>query len=170
MVQRFALAPMDTMMRVFTWICLAIPLVIATGAVTAPRPISFALVAVAGFVVAIYAFVYLWMRPQSFVVDDRELTIEWPLRRRTIPLDQLTGARELSKAELRDQLGRIIRVGAGGLWGGFGLAWTGRGTHELWVSRTDRIVVVDGVGRRPLLITPERALEFIAAVGGARTP
>jgi hypothetical protein len=58
----------------------------------------------------------------------------------------------------------------GGLWGGFGLAWSSRGKHlALYVSRhADGFVLVRCERARSLLITPERPAEFVAAVA-ART-
>jgi hypothetical protein len=57
-----------------------------------------------------------------------------------------------------------MRVGAGGLWGAFGLLKTRRETFSMWISRTDRWVLVTLKGDRPLLITPDRAEEFVAQI------
>ncbi|MCU0242247.1 MAG: PH domain-containing protein, partial [Vicinamibacteria bacterium] len=57
-----------------------------------------------------------------------------------------------------------MRIGAGGLWGGFGLLKTSRVTFSMWLSRTDRFVLVSLRDTRPLLITPENPERFIAAL------
>lgn len=164
MMLRFALAPMDTLMRVLTWFCLALPAGCAAAALFAPTPVSLMLIGPTGFFVLIYAFIWFWMRPRAFVLEPDALVIEWPLRRRRIPTSTIVTARVLTSKQLREELGRIMRVGAGGLWGGFGLAKTSKGYHELWVSRVDRIVLVECEGRRSLLITPEDPDRFVAAL------
>ena len=67
--------------------------------------------------------------------------------------------------QFRRQYGFGMRVGAGGLWGGFGLLKTGRETFSMWISRTDAFVLVRLRGARTLLITPDRPREFLEALG-----
>lgn len=165
MISRYRLAPMDTLLLVLTWVCYAIPLVISASALQAPPPTRTVLLGVAGVLVVLYAGVWCLMRPRAFVITPDALEIEWPLRRRSIPRSAIVSARMLTKDQLREELGRIMRIGAGGLWGGFGLAKTSRGMHELWVSRVDRMVVVGCQGRRSLLVTPEDAERFIDELG-----
>jgi len=162
MTSRYPLAPMDTLIRVMTLICYAIPLVLLAAGWRAPSPVRAILLVVVGLLVVMYAFVWLWLRPRAFVVTPDALEIEWPLRRRAIPRSAITSARVLTRDQLRAELGRMMRIGAGGLWGGFGLASTGQGMHELWISRVDRIVVVGCEGRRPLLVTPDDCDRFVA--------
>ncbi len=90
----------------------------------------------------------------------------WPLRRRHIPKVNLAGASEVGREDLRKEFGVLLRVGAGGLWGGFGLACSSRGEHlSLYVSRhADGFVLVRARGKRSLLITPERPAAFVAAL------
>jgi hypothetical protein len=57
-----------------------------------------------------------------------------------------------------------MRIGAGGLWGGFGWLYTRRGLVDLYVSRTDRFVLVRRRAGRPLLLTPERDASFVDAL------
>jgi hypothetical protein len=60
-----------------------------------------------------------------------------------------------------------MRVGAGGLWGGFGWLWTQRrGIVQMYVSRTDDFVWIERPGERSWLITPERPKAFVRAMGG----
>ncbi|HEX8107090.1 MAG TPA: hypothetical protein VF516_05140, partial [Kofleriaceae bacterium] len=148
MVTRYPLAPMDSLLRVLTWICVAIPLVVGLAAIRAPAPARAILFGVAGAMLAIYAFIWLWMRPTAFVVVPDGLVIDWPVHRRRIETAAVTAARILGRDQLCRELGRIVRIGAGGLGGGFGLARTARGLVELWVSRTDWMVLVECTGRR----------------------
>jgi len=161
---RYGLAAMDTLLRVFTWIALAIPVVIGTAGLRAPWPASTVLLASTVFMIAIYVFVWLWMRPTEFVVSPDGLELVWPVRRRSIPASAIVRARVLAKAQLRSELGRMMRIGAGGLWGGFGLARTSRGTLELWVSRVDWMVYVECHDRRGLLLSPDDPEGFCAEV------
>ncbi len=153
---------MDTLLRVMTWICYAIPLIMLASALATPYPIRALLLGVAALIVVMYAAVWFLMRPRAFVITPDALEIEWPLRRRSISRSTIVSARILTKDQLREELGRIMRIGAGGLWGGFGLATTAKGMHELWVSRVDQMVVIGCEGRRSLLVTPEDAERFIA--------
>jgi hypothetical protein len=57
-----------------------------------------------------------------------------------------------------------MRVGVGGLWGGFGWLYTSKGLLGLYVSRTDRLVLVRLRTGRPLLVTPEGDERFVAAL------
>lgn len=162
MVTRYPLAPMDGLIRVLTWICVAIPLVVGLAAIRAPAPARAILFGVAGAMLAMYAFIWLWMRPTGFVVAPDGLVIDWPVRRRRIEAAAVTAARILDRDQLRSELGRIVRIGAGGLGGGFGLARTAHGLVELWVSRTDWMVLVECTGRRSLLITPADPERFVS--------
>jgi hypothetical protein len=74
--------------------------------------------------------------------------------------------RLIDRDELRRQVGWGMRVGAGGLWGGFGWLWTTRrGIVQMYVSRLDRFVWIERGGERPWLITPDRPEMFVAALG-----
>lgn len=153
---------MDGLLRVLTWVCVAIPLVIGLSAIRTPMPVRTILFGAAGLMFAMYVFIWLWLRPTAFVVEPDGLAIEWPVRRRRIDAAAVVGARVLDREQLRRELGRILRIGAGGLGGGFGLARTARGLVELWVSRTDWMVFVECTGRRSLLITPEDPERFVS--------
>ena len=162
MMTRYSLAPMDTLIRVLTWVCYAIPLVMGVAAWRAPEPVHAILLGTAGFLVELYVVVYLWFRPRAFTITPETLELEWPARRRSIERSAIVSARVLSRDQLREELGRLVRIGAGGLWGGFGLARTSQGLHELWISRVDPIVWIRCEGRRSLLVTPEDPERFVA--------
>lgn len=94
------------------------------------------------------------------------MVIAWPLRSRRIERTELRSARSFTTKEFRRDYGFAVRIGVGGLWGGFGLLWTRPKTFEMYVSRTDGLVIVECDNSRPLLITPERPEEFVHAVLG----
>ena len=153
----YRLAPMSAVIRLLTVVVLTIPIVLAIAG----------LPTVAAAVAALYIWVWLWMRPRHFVVETDAVVIVWPLRSRRIERAALRSARIVTASEFRREHGLGIRIGVGGLWGGFGLLWT-RGTiYDLYVSRTDGLVVLEREGGRPLLITPERPEAFIRSVQAA---
>ena len=91
--------------------------------------------------------------------------MEWPLKRGRIPRDDIVGVRILKQGELRREIGWGVRVGAGGLWGGFGWLWTSRrGIVQMYISRTDQFVWIERKNGRPWLITPEEPAAFVRAV------
>jgi hypothetical protein len=164
MSARFALAPMNALIWVTTAIVLALPPVFAVVAVDTPPPVQAILLVTAAVLVAMYGVVYLWFRPREFVVGPDGLDLVWPMRQRRIPRSAIVGVRVVDWRELTRELGYVMRFGAGGLWGGFGLALTAKGKLELWVSRTDRIVWIQCEGRRSLLITPSDPERFARAL------
>jgi hypothetical protein len=62
-----------------------------------------------------------------------------------------------------------MRVGVGGLWGGFGSAVTKGETFHLYVSRTDRFVLLRPAGIKPWVLTPAHVEQFVEAVKRAAT-
>jgi hypothetical protein len=114
------------------------------------------------FLGTIYAWVWLRFRPIRFVVRPDALEVIWPLKRRRISRENITSVRLIGRQELRKEIGWGMRVGAGGLWGGFGWLWTKRrGIVQMYISRTDRFVWIDRAGDRPWLITPESPEDFV---------
>jgi hypothetical protein len=161
MRSRFRLAPMSSAMMILTAICLAIPIVFAVQVWFVPPLIRIVFGSLAAVMVVLYAAIWLWMRPSAFVVGPDELELVWPMRRRTIARGDIIRVRKLAVADLKRELGYMLRIGAGGLWGGFGLARTALGTMELWISRTDWIVWVECRDRRSLLVTPDEPDRFV---------
>ena len=163
-VTRFGLAPMSTDIRVLTWVVLALPLALALGAFQARAPARVVLLAVSALILVLYASVWLLWRPTAFEVDARGLRILWPLRVRVVPAHEVAEAVVLSREAFRREFGWGMRIGAGGLWGGFGWLYTSKGLLGLYVSRTDRLVLVRLRTGRPLLVTPEGDERFVAAL------
>jgi hypothetical protein len=134
---------------------------VAAGALTAREP----LVLPALFLVGVYAWVWLRFRPIGFVVSQESIDVIWPLKRRAIRRETISSVRLMDRQQLRGEIGWGVRVGAGGLWGGFGWLWTTRrGIVRMYVSRTDRFVWIERTGDRPWLITPDYPDAFLRAL------
>src|SRR4029077_17613402 len=101
-------------------------------------------------------WVWLRFRPTAFVLRRDDLEIVWPLKRRHVPRADVSSVRVVNRRGLRDEIGFGMRIGAGGLWGGFGWLWTTRrGLVQMYISRTDGFVWIERTHDRPWLITPE---------------
>ena len=166
--EQFGFAPMSGVIIVSTVLCVvlgvAVPIVLA---VTIPSDQS-AGWPVAAATAAVWAtFVMVWAvgRPLEFVVSQEGLTVRWPLRRRRIPLGAIREVRRVAKADL----GWTMRTcGAGGFLGGFGRFHSRRlGALDAYVANARDLVLVRLDGPRPLLITPDRADGFVAALRAA---
>ncbi len=163
----YRLAPMCGTIGGLTLAMLALPVLVTAGFLQGlPAPALW----LPTSIVLLYLSIWLWWRPSRFELDPSGLTIRWPLRRQHIPWHQIGAARELGRSELRGELGFAARIGAGGVWGGFGWLWSSRrGLLDLYVSRTDGLVIIERRPGRALLITPEQPREFTSEVR-ARAP
>ena len=119
-----------------------------------------------GLLVAlIYAWIWTRFRPTAFVVHPHVLEITWPLKRREIGRRQISSVRLITRQELRSQIGWGMRIGAGGLWGGFGWLWTARrGIVQMYISRVDRFVWIECANERSWLISPDQPEAFVRAL------
>ena len=157
----FRLAPMSPMIRGLTLILLAIPLAFFAAALVGTS----ILVGPAVLVITMYSWVWLRFRPTMFVVRQDVLEVIWPLKRRQIERENIAGVRTIDNEELRRKIGWGVRVGAGGLWGGFGWVWTERrGIVQMYISRTNDLVWIEFANGRPWLITPEHPEAFVPAL------
>jgi hypothetical protein len=145
---------MSPALRVLTWCLLGLPFAFFAMALAAPRLVDAVMHGSTVFIVIVYASVWFAFRPTRFEVDAKTLRIVWPVRSREIDRDAIVDARIVTASDFRREYGYGMRVGAGGLWGGFGLLKTGRETFSMWISRTDGFVVVRLREGRPLLMTP----------------
>lgn len=147
-------------------LCLTLGLLILPGVFLASAVYGTSLlVAPALLVVVIYAWVWLRFRPTRFVIHPGILEVIWPLKRRYIRHEDIAAVRLMDSRELRRDVGWCMRIGAGGLWGGFGWLWTQRrGIVQMYISRTDGFVWIECVSDRPWLITPERPAAFVRAL------
>lgn len=159
----FELAPMSGLMRALTVFLLALPAVLALAAVAAGQPLP--LLAVAALMALVYVAVWLWWRPTRFELSEEAFGIVFPARRKSTPRSAIVGARPFTVSSVRSELGFPLRIGVGGLWGGFGWLWTTRrGLVEFYVSRTDGLVFIERRGAYPLLITPADPDELLRAL------
>jgi hypothetical protein len=165
--QTFRIAPMSKLIRVLTIILLAIPVGLAIWAAVVVHVLLVPL----ALIVAIYAWIWLRFRPGAFIIHPDLVEIEWPLKRRTIARSGIVSCRVMDGQDLRREIGWGIRVGAGGLWGGFGWLWTPRrGIVQMYVSRIDDLVWIERGSERPWLITPERPEEFVREILASAAP
>ena len=133
----FQLAPMSPAIATLTVMLLALPalflLLAANGREVLAVP--------AFLVMAIYMWIWLRFRPTEFVVHADALEVVWPLKRRRILRGDIASVRTIDRRAIREQIGWGMRIGAGGLWGGFGWLWTSRrGVVQMYISRTDGFV------------------------------
>ena len=160
----FRLAPMCGTIRTLTVVIVPLPLLLLALGIFGPRPVLPVLLASATFTSALWVFIWCWLRPTRFEVGPDGLRLAWPLRQRLVKWDEIAGADVMSSRDFRTEYGRGARVGAGGLWGGFGLAMTKKGTLDLYTSRTDRFVLVRRRQGRTMLLSPEMPEQFVDAV------
>lgn len=160
--ERFPLARMSRPILILTIGLLELPVFLLALAIA----IDEWLAAPALLVAAVYAWVWLRFRPSAFVVRPDVLEVIWPLKRRRLERTDISDVHLIDRHELRRRIDFGMRVGAGGLWGGFGRLWTQRrGVVQMYVSRTDRFVWIECRDGRPWLITPERPDDFVRAIG-----
>ena len=149
------------MIRALTIVLLLLPLVFFASVALGNR----FLVLSAVLFVLIYAWIWLFFRPSRFVVLPDALEVIWPLKCRRILREDIARVRLIDKEELQRETGRGVRVGAGGLWGGFGWLWCRkRGIVQMYVSGTDGLVWIERVSNRPWLIMPEEPESFVRAL------
>lgn len=157
----FALAAMSPLIRRMTVGLFALPLLFLGGALLGRSPMAIPGV----LLVALYAWIWLRFRPTRFELSPESLDVVWPMKHVSIPRSQIREVRLVDRDGLREELGRRVRIGAGGLWGGFGWLWTRRrGLVQLYVSRTDGMVWIERTRERPWLITPEDPEDFVRAL------
>lgn len=160
----FQLAPMCQVIRAVSLVMLLLPVALAIGAAAGARPLFLP----ALLLILIYGWVWARFRPTKFVVQPGAVEVIWPLKRRRLRRDEISSVRLLRREELKAETGWGMRVGAGGLWGGFGWLWTARrGIVQMYVSRLDGFVWIERGKERPWLISPERPEEFIRALSGS---
>jgi hypothetical protein len=161
MTKTFRMAPMDPPILWITTLLLALPILLLLGALFAGYVLSLA----ALILVGIYAWVWLRFRPRRFEVDEHSLAVIWPLKRRAISRADIASARLIDREELQKEIGSSLRLGAGGLWGGFGWLWTQRrGIVQIYVSRTDLFIWIERTNGRPWIVTPEQPENFVRAL------
>lgn len=160
----FRLAPMSNMIRVITIGFLVLPSIFAViGLVQRSWPFGVASL----FLVVIFGAVWLWCRPLRFDIYPKYLKIVFPLWSRTITLGTVSEIALLRLGAFHYQFGFPIRLGVGGLWGGFGWLWTPKqGLLEFYVSQLDNFVVIKRKRGLTLMITPANPSQFVSVIQG----
>jgi hypothetical protein len=158
--QRFRLAPMDGLNLGLTIVASALPLLLLgplplLGGV--PWFLSALIGGIALLVLGLYVGIVVYARPLAFELSEAGLAVEWPVRRKLVPRDELAGVELLPLAALRARFGRGARFGAGGFFGGFGWYLTAKQRFHLYISRVDPVVLVHVRHGEPWLITPRVA-------------
>lgn len=157
----FRIAPMCRMLRTITYVLFVIPALLLAAALF----VNSAMLGPAFLVLGIYAWVWLGFRPSSFIVTSTSLEVIWPMKRRTLDRASISDVTIINAAALKSMVGWGARVGAGGLWGGFGWLWTSRrGVVQMYISRVDQFVWIERNPERAWLITPETPEMFVQAL------
>jgi hypothetical protein len=140
---------------------LLVPLLSAMGLVRGLPVLLWA----AAAVLMVGLVVWLAMRPSWFAVDSGHLVIRWPLRERRIPLRDIEEARVVrGTGALLEEVRPGFRVGAGGLFGTFGMLWTRKhGLATVYLTRTDEALFIARRTGRAMLFSPVDA-ERLAAI------
>lgn len=157
----FRQAPMSPVILVMTLVLLILPLGFLLAAMVGARlyliPCSVGM--------TFYIWIWLRFRPSCFILSSQSLNVIWPLKRYEIPRESISGVRLLDRDALKREIGWEMRIGAGGLGGGFGWLWTKRhGLVQIYVSCTDGFVWIERINERPWLITPEQPEAFVRAL------
>lgn len=160
MIESFEIAPMDGPIRTVTYLLLILPITVLAVSLTFIKLMLLLVI----FLLAIYVWIWIWFRPTRFEVSPDALTIVWPVRTRRLERADITGVTLITRAELRERIGWSIRVGSGGIWGGFGWLYTSCGWVRMYISRIDRVVWFDTAQGMPWIITPDQPEEFVSAM------
>lgn len=154
------------MIRIITIVLLALPVLFVLSAVFGKA----LLIAPTILLVAIYSWVWLRFRPTQFVVHQDAVEVIWPLKRQQISRDSISEVRIVNRRDLKPEVGWGMRVGVGGLWGGFGWLLTQRrGIVQMYISRINDLVWIERTAGRPWLISPERPHEFVQALSSSQS-
>lgn len=163
MERSFPMAPMSRLIAGLTVLAWSVPALLLGLAAAGIAPPLTAGVGVA--VALIYGAIWIWWRPASFGLGGAGLELRFPGRRTLVEAREVANARRLEAADFKREFGFGLRVGVGGLWGGFGWLWTRRGGWvEFYVSRTDGFVLVERRTGMPLLVTPKDPEGFVEAL------
>jgi hypothetical protein len=154
----FSLAPMSPTIKILTIMLWVLPFGIF---LFSPEKKGTGIICL--LILLLYVSIWIWWRPTYFRIASESLKIVFPGRKITIPREDIQLIRSISQQTFTDEFGWAIRIGVGGLWGGFGWLWTEKkGLIEFYVSRVDGLVVIERIQGKTLLITPEKPREFIA--------
>lgn len=156
---RFPLAPMSPSIRTLTILLWLLPFSFLAHSFLLGQQFSGA---VALTLFLLYGAVWAFCRPSRFELSASGLTIVFPAWTRRVPAKKISEIRGITASEFKEAYGRAMRIGVGGLWGGFGWLWTVKaGSVEFYVSRVDGLVLLEKKNGKKILITPDRPSEFL---------
>lgn len=159
MSRTFLLAPMSPGIKGLTIILLLLPLGFGLWALISHDQgagMIFLLLMI------LYGLTWFCCRPTCFIVSQDDLKLIFPVWQRRIPIRTISRVRLISKEMFCREFGQAMRIGVGGLWGGFGWLWTSqRGLIEFYISRSDHLVCIDRSMGNSLLITPDQTNQFV---------
>lgn len=162
MSRSFALAPMSPVIRGLTIVLWLLPLIFGIWALVS-RELVAGIVFL--FLIVLYGATWVWCRPARFVVSRDSLKIVFPGWQRSIPIEDISYICITSQETFHQEFGWSIRIGVGGLWGGFGWLWTSkRGLVEFYISQLDNFVLIERLTGKSLLITPEYPHQFVESI------
>ena len=160
----FSLAPMTPSILVLTLVLWLLPLSFLLYSIAAGQQVAGM---IALFLFALYGAVWGCCRPSRFVIAENNLQIVFPSWRRNVSLKDIVQAQQTNPATFKQEYGWAMRIGVGGLWGGFGWLWTSKnGLVEFYVSRVDGLVLIERKEGKNILITPDDPEGFVSYVQG----
>ena len=162
MSRSYKLAPMSSLIKVLTILCWLLPILFGVYGLFFRQ--GFAIIVLV-FLLVLYGAVWIWCRPSHFVVSPNHLKIVFPGWQRKIPIEDLSTIRITNNKIFQQEFGWALRIGVGGLWGGFGWLWTSRrGFVEFYISRLDKFVLIERTKGNSLLLTPINPEEMVETV------
>jgi len=160
----FKTPPTSGAIKVLTYIIVALPVPLVYSGFALRNPDLYKW---AAFLILLSAGVWLWMRPTHYEISSRTLTVVWPLRKYIMTRGSIVRVRVLDSREMKKELGSALRIGVGGLFGGFGLLWTrNRGLIRFYITRCDRFVMIERKDGRSFLITVDDPAGMVKELGG----
>ena len=162
MNRSFELASMSPLIRGFTIALWVLPVFLGISALVSREGF---LGVIAFLLLVLYGSVWLGCRPSRFVVTSNYLKIVFPIWQRKIPLQDVSSIRLIDRNTFQREFGWAVRIGVGGLWGGFGWLWTSRcGFLEFYISQINEFVLIERLTGKSLLITPSHPQQLVATV------
>jgi len=159
---RFPLAPMSPSILVLTLVLWLLALSFLLYFVFVGQVFSGA---IALLLFALYGIVWLFCRPSRFKIVPDNLEIIFPVWRRSVPFRDVSEIHLVSSDEFKQKFGWAMRIGVGGLWGGFGWLWTSKGgLVEFYVSRVDGLVMIERNAGKNILVTPDEPEKFVSGM------
>jgi hypothetical protein len=162
MKKNFSLAPMSPSILVLTLVLWLLPFSFLVYFFLAGQQVAGG---IALFLFVLYGIVWAFCRPSRFEVVTGHLEIVFPAWKRNVEFSDRATVRMLSADKFKQEYGWAMRIGIGGLWGGFGWLWTSKGgLVEFYVSQVDGMVMIERRNNKNILVTPDEPEKFVASM------